>query len=71
MQKYQKGIEFARCGLLVYLVIGWPDGVYGYRLRPYDLDRFVIAIGGRVDRSDAADIEPVVHVPAREFKKIS
>jgi hypothetical protein len=47
------------------LVVQFTDGLY--YCRPKECKRLV-RIGGRVDRNDRADIEPVVHIPMDEFK---
>lgn len=70
LQKVQKGIDYVRNGLLAYLIIQWPDGVYCYRLEDYDARRYPIEFGGRTDRGDSADVEPVVHFPVTAFRKV-
>ena len=38
-----------------------------YNVAPYDLGEFDIREGGRMDRDETADIEPVIHIPIEKF----
>ena len=50
-----------------YLIIGWDD-VHGmWEMKPGWADRFDTRWGGRVDRSNKADQELVMHIPISEF----
>lgn len=51
------------------LVVQWTDKL-GY-IRMDTLEKFHIAIGGRTDRNDAQDVEPVVLIPIEEFKELN
>lgn len=51
-----------------FLIVGWDDQVGYTRL---DNGFSHISIGGRLDRKDAADLEPVAHFNVGEFKKIA
>lgn len=68
LTKYLAGAEIARVtGLNFQICVHWIDavGVWDWRrMQPTNLN---IKIGGRRDRGDAADIEPVVHLPLSEF----
>ena len=52
------------CGLSSVLVVKWTDKI-GYVAFNYDWPVFV---GGRKDRGDWQDVEPVVHIPLSNFK---
>ncbi len=53
------------------LAVSWPDeGTHFLRLS-YDLTSTCkIDMGGRTDRGDSQDIEPVLHIPVTEFKPL-
>jgi hypothetical protein len=62
LEKFSKGIEFfTNYNLGFYFVVAFDDGVYYYQYRAQD--RFAIDLGGRTDRNDKQDIEPVIHIP--------
>lgn len=66
--KYQKSMSIMRdSGLPVRLWVQWSDATGFCELsKPgYEWN-----IGGRIDRNDAADIEPVIHIPIPEFKLV-
>ena len=64
------GDLYSATGLPVFLVVGWTDGAGWTSLHQRDWARDV-RIGGRTDRGDAQDTEPVVHIPVFEFKVFS
>lgn len=67
--KVMAGRELARETRLPFiLVVSLPDGDY-YREVKAD-EPLLIARGGRVDRNDPADMEPVVHFLMTEFKAL-
>lgn len=54
-------------GKPVFLVVKYTDAIcYTQNLRPES-----IRLGGRTDRNDAQDIEPVIHIPVRNFKTLA
>jgi hypothetical protein len=54
-------------GVPFIVVVRWPDGLFYWR----DDNRNLSAMqGGRVDRGQSGDTEPVVHVPTSDFKLI-
>jgi hypothetical protein len=65
-QKYQGLLSWAEYGLTPILLVSWQDAI-GYVRLPCPHD---IAVGGRRDRGDALDIEPVVHIKTSDFKVI-
>ena len=52
------------CGLSSVLIVKWTDKI-GYASFKYDWPVFV---GGRKDRGDWQDVEPVAHIPLSDFK---
>jgi len=67
--KLMAGIAFEqKTALPFFLVVHWPDYL-GY-IRISDLSKFKIIRGGRSDRNDNADEEPMVHIPIDQFKKL-
>lgn len=48
-----------------FLLVKWTD-CEGYT-RLDDLKRFHVSIGGRTDREDFQDIEPVAYIPTQDF----
>jgi hypothetical protein len=58
-------------GLPAFLVCSWLDGVFYIQPTPSDCRRWAIKVGGRVDRGDADDVEPVTHIPVEEFKPVA
>lgn len=73
--------KFMRCkemadfiGGLFDIVVGWGDGavaVAQIRYRKCDPFPYTIKPGGRTDRGDPADIEPMVHIGIRSFKELT
>ena len=64
--KYEGLLSWAEYGLTPILLVSWQDAI-GYVRLPCPHD---IAVGGRRDRGDALDIEPVVHIKTSDFKVI-
>ena len=60
---------FAReFGIPFFLFVWWDDGLYGIDLS--NKEPMKIAIGGRRDRGDNQDIEPMAHYDPRDFHLI-
>lgn len=51
-----------------FLAVQWTDNIGFVALPPPDMK---IRLGGRADRNDPDDIEPVVHFPISRFKMIT
>ena len=51
------------------LVVNWDDEI-GYLKCKSNLEGITVNMGGREDRGDAQDIEPVVHIPIYLFKTL-
>lgn len=63
--KYSTGCHLARCsGGAFWVAARWTDALGFYRVDDVVAD---ITMGGRKDRGDKDDIEPVVHFPVDEF----
>lgn len=67
--KLMAGISFEeKTGKPFVLVVQWSDFL-GY-VRISSLKGYMIAYGGRKDRMDPADEEPMVHIPIDNFKQL-
>lgn len=56
-------------GAAFILCVRFTDGVYFWKC-PADVKDYRVDNGGRTDRNDSQDMEPVIHIPMREFKKL-
>lgn len=65
--KYMEARRWSMLGIPAFLAVRCRDGDYIHRLRR---DPYHVAIGGRKDRNDPADIEPVVHIPIEDFEPL-
>lgn len=72
MRKVREGLDHAaliKQGAFL-LVVEWTDGLFvcdvGEAIEHWHVD-----IGGRADRGDSQDIEPVVHIPVNRFHRIT
>jgi len=67
LMKLREGAALSRLtGKPFYLVVEWTD-VVGWCQIPLTLENYFIGIGGRFDRNDPEDLEPVVHIPITDF----
>jgi len=72
LDKWRAGIDLSRCsGAAFILVVSTPDvdavgGIYWYSGTEHD----GLSFGGRTDRDDPQDVEPVVLLKAARFKKL-
>lgn len=68
LKKYKEGLTLAFCANVpFYFLVEFNNNVLMYaNLGKLPSDR-KITIGGRVDRGDSQDMEPVVHVPMELF----
>jgi hypothetical protein len=67
LAKIIHGMELARATEKPFLVVvEWNDVVGWHKVEKVHS----IRMGGRVDRGDWQDMEPVVDIPTSEFKKI-
>ncbi len=69
LHKAQALRRFAADGLRAWLVLCVPGGVYVRRLTPDE--RLDIRMGGRTDRGDWQDVEPVAHFPMLGMRRVA
>ena len=68
LQKWMKGKEMAaEMNIKFVLIIKWDDGVFFYKAKKDDV---TYGFGGRYDRDDSQDQEPMVFIPVSKFKRI-
>lgn len=66
LAKYMKGAEYADALNVDFLfVVQFNDGLYIHEGGSLTLQHLQITFGGRTDRNDPEDIEPVVHIPVK------
>lgn len=63
-------LKFKTEGKPVVLVIGFSDGDYYTKITPELVKQIVEGVGGRHDRGDVKDVEPVVHIPIDVLKQV-
>lgn len=60
------GLElYEQTGIPFLIIVEWNDGLGYYKLK--EIDSASIEVGGRFDRGDAQDIEPLLHIPITKF----
>lgn len=70
LHKWMHGKTLAREINGVFLIaVRWTDGLY-YCI-PEECEGVTYGVGGRTDRGDSQDVEPVVHIPNSCFKQVS
>ena len=47
-----------------FLYVQWTDGIGCWK---FDRDQYTTGIGGRTDRNDSMDEEPVIYIPIKNF----
>ena len=69
LTKYNRGLEFDRVNDLNFnFVVDFDDGLFVYEHKHGD--SFKIIFGGRTDRGDSQDLEPVVQIPISRMEKL-
>lgn len=66
--KFRDGVYWHNLGLSFTLVVSFTDGLFYYTYRDHDDIRY--ALGGRTDRNDAQDIEPLALIPMGLFRQV-
>lgn len=62
LMKFNRGVEFYNSNKLNFIfVVEFDDGIFTYDYSPED--NFEICYGGRTDRNDSQDLEPVIQIP--------
>lgn len=68
--KLMDGVNLAtQSGRPFFLIVRWTDKLG--RLKINDLTNYNLGFGGRKDRSDAQDLEPVYEIPIKQFEIIA
>jgi hypothetical protein len=68
LNKWVKGNQFAdELGVPFLIICQWNDGLFFYIAKSSVI---TYGIGGRTDRGDSQDTEPVVYIPVESFKRI-
>jgi hypothetical protein len=73
LHKYLKGINLAQTALVPWMfAVETKQGIYAYFVDPlrWEPKRYRHTFSGRNQLRDSADVEPIVHLPIGEFKKI-
>jgi hypothetical protein len=66
LAKWNMGTRYHEInGLDFNVAVKWTEGIFRYNYRPDN--GYHIAMGGRKDRGDVQDIEPVIHIPVNDF----
>lgn len=69
LTKFNRGIEFYQANDLAFIfVVQFDDGIFVYEYSPNDL--LMIVFGGRTDRNDEQDFEPVVQIPINKMERL-
>jgi hypothetical protein len=69
LAKFNHGAEFYMVnGLKFIFAVQFDDGCYFYEYQ--NGDKFPVGFGGRTDRGDVEDIEPVVHIPIERMERL-
>jgi hypothetical protein len=70
--KFAAGCELARStGYPFLLLVHWTDCLTRYAIPTDPRIGYRIEMGGRTDRADWQDVEPVVMIPVDQFKKVN
>ena len=68
LAKYIKGAQYQKTtGLKFLFIVEFDDGCFQYTYNENDGKDFKITMGGRTDRNDPEDIEPVIHIPVSKM----
>jgi len=67
LAKWMHGQQFAQAANVPFFVaVEWEDGIFWHKAGDVPV---TIGFGGRVDRGDDQDMEPVVFIPVAAFKR--
>ena len=67
MSKLVAAAGYSSIGIGCILLVQWTDSMGWVKM---DGDNWKVRIGGRKDRNDWQDVEPVTHIPIAEFKEV-
>lgn len=66
LEKWMRGKELSKeVGVPFVVVVRWEDGLFFHTAESCDV---TYGFGGRTDRNDSEDVEPVVYIPTTNFK---
>lgn len=57
-------------GLETFIVVRWADMIGYERLLNLSFPQPMVTLGGRTDRGDEADVEPMYHIPVENFYRL-
>jgi len=67
LAKWVTGNELSRSANVPFLiVVKWTDGLYWHKTGTAEVE---VKMGGRFDRNDSQDFEPVVHIKTENFTR--
>jgi hypothetical protein len=69
LAKAECGERFRKWGIIPMFVVEFQDGIYKHRISLNH--QYKIDMGGRQDRGDWQDMEPVIHIPMKLFKRVN
>jgi hypothetical protein len=68
LNKWMKGLDLANTTGKPFIIIAkWTDGIFYFFARP---DGVTFGYGGRIDRNDSQDMEPVAFINTKNFIKV-
>ena len=67
MSKLVAAAGYSSIGINCVLLVKWTDGMGWVKM---DGNKWKVRIGGRKDRNDWQDVEPVTHIPIAEFNEV-
>ena len=67
LSKMVAAAQYKDAGITCILLVQWADQMGWVKIPD---NRWITKVGGRKDREDWQDIEPVVHIPIKEFKAV-
>jgi len=68
LNKWIKGLDLAASTKTSFIIIAkWTDGVFYFVAKP---DGVTFGHGGRIDRNDSQDMEPVAFIDTKNFIKV-
>lgn len=68
--KVMKLLEFDRLGMQAWFMVSLETYVHRIQITPTVIAACITGMGGRWDRSDSDDREPVVHLPLDHFQRL-
>lgn len=68
LNKWIRGVELSKATGVPFIIIAkWTDGVFFFKP---DFGPVLFGHGGRLDRNDSQDMEPVVFINVKDFKQV-